>query len=594
LPCEPRGFDIRLVPKNTLVGRIAIIGAGQSGLQLGIGLLRAGHSVSLISNRTASDIRSGKVLSSQCMFDTALQTERDLELDFWATECPDVHGMSFTIADSKGRRCSNWTARFDRCAQSVDQRLKVPAWMHEFERCGGELTIRDAGIEDLEHCARTHDLVIVASGKGEIGSLFEIDRAKSPFTSPQRTLALAYVRGMRPQEPCSAVSFTLIPGVGEYFVFPALTTSGPCEIMVFEGLIGGPLDCWAQTDAPEQHLAKCKRLLREFVPWEAERCREATLTDANGVLAGRLVPHVRQPVATLPSGAHVLGMGDALVLNDPVTGQGANNAAKCADVYLDGILNARDGQFHPQWMRQTFERYWRGYAQWVVQWTNSFLMRPAPHVTRLLSSAAAVPALASTIANGFDDPRTFYPWWFDADEADRFLGVTTAQESLDRFDRRDLRRALGQFATGVTVVTTRTADGRRVGMTANSFSSLSLDPPLIMWSLARSAPSFADFTSAGHFAVNVLAANQHHLSRQFSTPQSDKFDGVGCRDGVAGVPVIEGSIACFECRNLRQYDGGDHIIVVGEVEHYCRLEGEPLVFHSGCYRIATRHPHVPD
>lgn len=316
------------------------------------------------------------------------------------------------------------------------------------------------------------------------------------------------------------------------------------------------------------------------------------LTDPNAVLSGSLVPHVRRPVATLPSGAHVLGMGDALVLNDPVTGQGSNNAAKCAEIYLESILSRGERGFHAQWMRQTFERYWRGYAQWVVQWTNSFLVPPAAHVVKLLSSAANDPAVASTIANGFDDPRTFHPWWFDAEEADRFLGSKAQQRTHDRFDRRDLRKALGQFATGVTVVTTRMPDGRRVGMTANSFSSLSLDPPLVLWSVSRNAPSFADFLSAGHFAINILGAGQHHLSRQFSTPQVDKFDGIPYRDGIGGVPVLESTIASFECRSVRQYEGGDHVILLGEVERYCRVDGEPLVFHSGCYRVATRHPQL--
>ncbi|WP_332875207.1 flavin reductase family protein [Variovorax sp. IB41] len=161
---------------------------------------------------------------------------------------------------------------------------------------------------------------------------------------------------------------------------------------------------------------------------------------------------------------------------------------------------------------------------------------------------------------------------------------------MDRFDRRDFRKALGQFSTGVTVITTRAIDGRRVGMTANSFSSVSLDPPLVLWSLARQAPSVADFTGASHFAINVLAANQHHLSRQFSTPQADKFASVDCCEGTAGVPLLEGAIARFVCRNVKQYDGGDHLIFIGEVERYDRLDGEPLVFHSGYYQVTTRHP----
>lgn len=158
------------------------------------------------------------------------------------------------------------------------------------------------------------------------------------------------------------------------------------------------------------------------------------------------------------------------------------------------------------------------------------------------------------------------------------------------FDGRELRRTLGQFATGVTVVTTRGAGGRRVGLTANSFSSVSLDPPLVLWSLSRGSPSLADFLGASHFGINVLAADQHHLSRRFATPQPDKFQGVAWREGPAGVPLLEGVLARLVCRNVRQYDGGDHVILIGGIEHHECFGGEPLVFHSGCYRVATCHP----
>jgi len=131
-------------------------------------------------------------------------------------------------------------------------------------------------------------------------------------------------------------------------------------------------------------------------------------------------------------------------------------------------------------------------------------------------------------------------------------------------------------------------------VTVNSFSSVSLDPPLILWSLSRQTPSFIDFTNATHFAVNVLESRQHHLSRQFSTPLPDKFAGVEFEEGTAGVPLLHGTLAQFVCRKVRRHDGGDHIILVGEVEQYKYSEGEPLVFHSGRYRIATRHPDIAE
>ncbi|HQY43343.1 MAG TPA: FAD-binding oxidoreductase [Paracoccaceae bacterium] len=402
--------------------KITIAGGGQSGLQLGIGLLQAGHQVRIVQNRTGADIAAGKVLSSQCMFDQSVQNERDLGIDFWADSCPPVEGINFMVPnpDGSGTKVIDWTGRLDRPAFSVDQRVKVPRWMEEFERLGGRMVIRDAGLSDLELYAREDDLVIVASGKGEIGQLFTRDAARSTYDKPMRALALTYVHGMEPRPVHSAVQFNLIPGVGEYFVFPALTTSGPCEIMVFEGVPGGPMDCWAEVKGPAEHLAMSKRILETFVPWEADRNRRSELTDANGILAGRFAPTIRHPVATLPSGRKVLGLGDAVCLNDPITGQGSNNASKAAAVYLRRILAHGDRPFDEAWMQGTFEEFW-DYAQWVVRWTNMLLLPPPPFILDIMGTACAVPALARRMANGFNDPRDFFPWFADPDAAASYL-----------------------------------------------------------------------------------------------------------------------------------------------------------------------------
>jgi flavin reductase (DIM6/NTAB) family NADH-FMN oxidoreductase RutF len=573
------------------VKRVAIVGAGQSGLQLAHGLLEAGYEVSLFSDRSGDEILEGRVRSSQCMFDSALEIERDLHLNSWEEQCPKVEGISFTVPDGIGGLSIDWAARLDNFAQSVDQRLKIPRWLAQLKSRGAELHIKAVGPEDLAAYARTHDLVIVASGKGALGQLFERDPGRSPFSQAQRALALTYVTGMQARMPYSAVCFNLIPNVGEYFVFPALTTSGPCEIMVFEGVRGGPMDCWSGDLTPAEHLARSKQVLETFLPWEAARSRNVELTDDNGILSGCIVPTVRNPVAKV---AHIpiLGMADAVVLNDPITGQGSNNAARCAEIYLEAILERGDAPADAEWMQQTFDRYWTGYAKWVTEWTN-LLLKPPAHVLRLLDCAGKNPTIASAFANGFDDPRTLFPWFMDPTEADKFI-QQEAKTVAERFDRRDLRHALGQFATGVTVVTARTSDGRKIGVTVNSFASVSLNPPLILWSLARQAPSFADFTSCAHFGVNVLEAKQHHLSRQFSTPLPDKFAGVDFAEGQAGVPIVSGAIAQLVCRKVKQYDGGDHVILLGEVEEYKYNDGEPLVFHSGRYRVATRHPDIAD
>jgi flavin reductase (DIM6/NTAB) family NADH-FMN oxidoreductase RutF len=163
-----------------------------------------------------------------------------------------------------------------------------------------------------------------------------------------------------------------------------------------------------------------------------------------------------------------------------------------------------------------------------------------------------------------------------------------------RFDRRDYRSALGQFATGVTIVTARAKDGRRIGLTVNSFTSVSLDPPLVLWCLSRQATDFAHFHAASRFAVNVLSARQHLHSRQFATTLVNKFTGIEYEDALDGGSMLKGATAHFICRVARRFEGGDHVIILGEVEEYHWNAGEPLVFHSGRYHVTTRHPDLPD
>lgn len=407
---------------------VAIVGAGQSGLQLGLSLLETGYTVTIVTNRTADEIRQGKVMSSQCMFHTALQTERDVGLNFWEEQCPAVEGIGFTLVNPEtGDAAFSWSARLERYAQSVDQRVKMPYWIEEFERRGGKLIIQDVGIDELEQLTAEYELVLLAAGKGEVVKQFERDAQRSTFDKPQRALALTYVKGMKPISPYSRVTFNVIPGVGEYFCFPALTVNGPCEIMVFEGIPEGPMDCWQDAKTPEQHLQMSKDILNTYLPWEAERCSEIELTDAGGYLSGRFAPSIRKPILTLPSGRKVFGMADALVVNDPITGQGSNNAAKCSKIYFDAIL-ARDSQeFSSEWMQQTFESYWN-YAETVVAWTNSLLVPPEPQMIDVLAAASQNQAIASTIANNFDDPRQFAPWWFDQSAAQRFIQSKQCQK----------------------------------------------------------------------------------------------------------------------------------------------------------------------
>ena len=152
----------------------------------------------------------------------------------------------------------------------------------------------------------------------------------------------------------------------------------------------------------------------------------------------------------------------------------------------------------------------------------------------------------------------------------------------------EFRSALGMFATGVTIVTARTADGELVGLTANSFNSVSLNPPLVLWSLSRLAGSMAAFSTGSHYAINVLAADQKALAERFATRREDRWNGVEFTDGTAGAPLLSGAAASFECFNRSRYEEGDHVIFVGQVEHCSTRTGAtPLLFHGGQFYTET-------
>ncbi len=157
------------------------------------------------------------------------------------------------------------------------------------------------------------------------------------------------------------------------------------------------------------------------------------------------------------------------------------------------------------------------------------------------------------------------------------------------FSTQEFRASLGMFATGVTIVTARSASGAPIGLTANSFNAVSLQPPLVLWSLRRNAGSMAAFSNGLHYAINVLAADQQALAERFAARDGERWAGVDYQDGSHGAPLLGGVVATFECFNRSQYTEGDHVIFVGEVEHCShRPNASPLLFHGG--RFYVEHP----
>ena len=197
--------------------------------------------------------------------------------------------------------------------------------------------------------------------------------------------------------------------------------------MVFEGVPGGPMDCWGEISTPQEHLEKSEAgSSRPSSRGRRERCRSLELTDDDGILAGRFPPTVRKPVAELPSGRLVLGLADAIMLNDPITGQGSNNAAKMAAAYHAAIRSHGEAPYDRAFMEGTFEGFWSDYGQYATTWTNALLSPPPEHVLKLLQAANTSPEIAHRFVNGFNNPVDFFDWFMFPDKAEAYMAEVGA------------------------------------------------------------------------------------------------------------------------------------------------------------------------
>lgn len=385
--------------------KILIVGAGQSGLQLALCLQAEGYDVTVMSARTPDEIRGGWPTSTQVMFWPALDRERAYKLNLWEDLATPIEGVSVAVAAEPGVQALSFYGPWDHPGQSVDQRVKMAAWLELFEERGGRVIYHSVMTSDLAGLAPLYDLTIIAAGKGEIVELFDRDATRSRYTSPGRHLAAIYLNGvaMPADLPVPRLRGNMAPGEVEFYYMPAHTHSGACDIVLVEAVPGGPWDIFADRPSPEEHLRRVKALLAQYFPWEAELYADAEPTDARASLVGAFTSTVRRPVAEVAPDTHVLGIADVVVVNDPISGQGANNASHAAGIYLESILERGDAPFDTQWMQQTFEAFW-AHAKDSVLWTE-MMLEPAPqHFQQFLGAAATFPEVARTFARFFPYP----------------------------------------------------------------------------------------------------------------------------------------------------------------------------------------------
>ncbi|MFE0099709.1 styrene monooxygenase/indole monooxygenase family protein [Streptomyces sp. NPDC059009] len=411
--------------------RIAIVGAGQAGLHLALGLRARGYDITLAAERTPDRVRSGPVLSTQVMCGPARALERAEGLNFWDAEVPAIHVLRGSMWDPGEPDAVplTVTGRYGEPAHSVDQRVKMAHWLERYEAGGGRVEYGAVDGDRLHSLAAAHELTIVAAGRGDLGRLFPRDPDRSPYDRPQRALACFYLRGVTPHPELGApadrpLRTCGLSGVGEVFSMPALTVGGPCDILLIEGVPGGPFDCWQDRPAPRAGVARALDLLRTQVPEEYALHKAAEPADAGAALYGALTPVVRRPVARLAPGLHVLGLADAVVTNDPVTGQGSNNAARAAASHLAAVVERGDAPFDPDWMQRAFDTFW-SQVRHSTELTN-LTLRPGPppgHMRRFLTAAARSPRIAGRWADTFADPSTPPHWFLEPDAADAYVAA---------------------------------------------------------------------------------------------------------------------------------------------------------------------------
>ncbi len=408
--------------------RVAIVGSGQAGLQLSFGLLAHGYQVSLYSDRTPDQwLNHSRPNGTAFLFDRALQYERDLDMNPWEGHAPQGEGIHLTFMPEVGKILLTMQGRLAKRGQAIDQRLKFSHWLSELEQRGGRLMIRSITRDDLEGIAGEHDLVVIASGKGDLtGQLFARDEERSLYDKPQRNLALITVTNTKPwtEIPFHPIKFTFIAPVGEMFWVPFYDKSQVASYsIVFEAKAGGPMDRFGNVKNGEEAVALAKEVIRDLSPWDYEHVKDGVLTDALAWITGRFAPTVRKPVGRLPSGKVVMALGDTAITYDPIAAQGANSAAKMANHVLQRIIMHGQDPFDADWMTAVFEEYWEADAKYMYSFTSALLEPITPAAAEVLVAGTKTPAVADAFFSNFNSPQNYWPWLVDLGEAKKWIAT---------------------------------------------------------------------------------------------------------------------------------------------------------------------------
>jgi len=381
---------------------IGIVGSGVAGLHLGLLLRQHDVAATIYADRTAEEVASGRLLNTVAHHDHTLARERALGVHHW--DAAQYGYVCHQHCLSGGPAPVRFRGDFEHPSSIIDYRLYLPRLMRDFEERGGELVVGVVSVGDLERLSRRHELIVVASGRDGLASMFARRDERCPYDRPQRRLSAGIFHGIAYSEP-KGVGVHLAVGQGELLELPIYSREGFATALLFEAIPGGELEALVELDPadgpPEFDAAVLAAVERHF-PMVRERIDASAfaLQGRSDIVRGALTPIVREDWAPLEGGRFAVSLGDAHCVVDPVNGQGANTASYAAWALGEAIL--ADYAFDERFCRRVASDR-EAFVLGAFDWTNAIL-NPPPHVLELIGAMSQDKAVCDAYTQNFNHP----------------------------------------------------------------------------------------------------------------------------------------------------------------------------------------------
>jgi 2-polyprenyl-6-methoxyphenol hydroxylase-like FAD-dependent oxidoreductase len=398
---------------------IGIVGSGIAGLHLGLFLQKHGQDATIYSDKSADQIRDGRLFNFVVRFDSTRERERALGVNHWDFPDYGVFGVQMYIGSQPP---IVWKGSVKRPASAVDMRIYQSTLLQDFEKRGGKVVIGTLGASDVASLSSQHDLMVVASGRGSLTEMFPRDSQRTPFTSPQRHLTGAFFRGVAFPESLR-VNYTISPGNGEIFQAPFTTFEGNLCSILIEAIPGQAYDSISTMrydDDPKKFESTVLELLREHAPpiYERVNPNEFGVTRPLDVLQGAITPTVRRGYVALGNGKFAMAVGDVHLLHDPIIAQGANNASRCAWILGEALNEA--SLINEEFCNDTEQLLWEA-GRASMEWTNATLQPAPPHAIELFVAATQNKQIADELTDNFNTPDKNWEIFGSPEGAAQFL-----------------------------------------------------------------------------------------------------------------------------------------------------------------------------